>query len=331
MLRIGSRKLLTGCLAGLVFAGLSQGANPRHLPKGTPIIRVSAADKGDKSDQAPEEKQAPDGEEAETPKTVTIKATVEEPPAVTIKLGCRTGRAVPMKGCCLDHTGGGNIDVQQPTPDTLVVTMTGAAVGSCSTAGFNFDLDQAFEISADKPGVKKVKITMEGRLIGCLRSHINCFRECSTAGVNGAHAGVVCGGGEIVSASLPGHSVSCGECVSINDKVEPMCQVVIPGCYHLHQGFDIFSSNPSICPCKAGSAEFGDGCCDALWISYNEPFKGAAKKDFGFQVSIKVEADDSAAGKGKDKSGDEDEKILPPKPEKEKEKKLSRAYPSRRY
>lgn len=34
---------------------------------------------------------------------------------------------------------------------------------------------------------------------------------------------------------------------------------------------------------------------DALWISYWEPFHGAIKKDFGFQVTLKVVEDTSPA------------------------------------
>ena len=40
---------------------------------------------------------------------------------------------------------------------------------------------------------------------------------------------------------------------------------------------------------KRPSAEFApDPALDPLWISYWEPFHGAIKKDFGFQVTLKV-------------------------------------------
>jgi hypothetical protein len=34
-----------------------------------------------------------------------------------------------------------------------------------------------------------------------------------------------------------------------------------------------------------------------LWISYWEPFHGAAKKDLGLQITIKVAPDTDAGGK----------------------------------
>src|SRR5207247_11072678 len=68
------------------------------------------------------------------------------PPAVTISLGNRQAQGTPTRQG-FSHTGGGNIDVQQPSADVLVVTMTGVAVAGghpCkdSFAALAFDLAQ---------------------------------------------------------------------------------------------------------------------------------------------------------------------------------------------
>src|SRR5262245_63330430 len=102
-------------------------------------------------------------------------------------------------------------------------------------------------------------------------------------------------------------SASCGEKLSLNDRVGPVCEIITPGCYTVHQIFGILATNPN-CFCKATSAEFADGALDPLWISYKEPFKGASKKDFGFQVTIKVEPDDSANGEEKKEDKKEEKK-----------------------
>jgi hypothetical protein len=84
--------------------------------------------------------------------------------------------------------------------------------------------------------------------------------------------------------------VACGENLSVNDREGPATAPIVPGKYTLHQVFGIAASHPrSLKFCKAASAEFApDPALDPLWISYWEPFHGASKKDFGFQVTLKV-------------------------------------------
>jgi hypothetical protein len=62
----------------------------------------------------------------------------------------------------------------------------------------------------------------------------------------------------------------------------------------LHQTFHVgVSEKHHLLGCFPSSAEFApDPALDPLWIGYWEPFHGANKKDFGFQVIMKV-ADDS--------------------------------------
>src|SRR5437016_2514925 len=91
-------------------------------------------------------------------------------PSVTINLGGRQGRVVPYRQG-FTHTGGGNIDVAQPSPDTVVITMTGVAVAGghpCkdSVARMTFELEQCFEVRFENPKVKQAKLTLEGRVIG---------------------------------------------------------------------------------------------------------------------------------------------------------------------
>src|SRR5262245_22791761 len=80
-------------------------------------------------------------------------------PTVTIELGSRQAQASPTRQG-FTHTGGGNIDVAQPSPDTVVITMTGVAVAGghpCkdSLAALAFDLCQDFDVSFAKPEIKK--------------------------------------------------------------------------------------------------------------------------------------------------------------------------------
>jgi len=227
---------------------------------------------------------------------VTTAAPRAAEPAVAIKLQGRHGHATPVRQGCT-HTGAGNIDVAQPSPDTVVVTMTGVAVATghpckASVASLDFDLEQCFEVVLDNPAGKRITLTAEARVIGLLRSHC---KGGGSAEESGACATVSCGPTSLLTVCAPAHTVAGGENLSINDRDGPVSQVVAPGKYTLHQKFRVSTSHPkAILPCKAASAEFApDPALDPLWISYWEPFKGAQKKDFGFQVTLKVTTEDA--------------------------------------
>jgi hypothetical protein len=221
-------------------------------------------------------------------------------PQVTIVLGSRHGHATPVRQG-FAHTGGGNIDVAQPAPDTVIVTMSGVAVAGAhpckdSVAAWNFDLEQCFEVRFDDPKLKQAKLTLEARVIGLLRSH------CKGGGVADQAPGcatVLTGPVALVTVCAPPHSVGGGENLSVNCKEGPVGGPVGAGTYTLHQTFAVRATHPhTLAPCKAASAEFApDPALDPLWISYWEPFHGAAKKDFGLQVTMRVIAETPPNGK----------------------------------
>src|ERR1019366_2184419 len=95
---------------------------------------------------------------AQTPSPVPV-------PPVSITLGSRHGHVTPSRQG-FTHTGGGNIDVAQPAPDTVIVTMTGVAVtgghpAKNSVAALHFDLDQCFEIKFDDPKLKRARLSLK--------------------------------------------------------------------------------------------------------------------------------------------------------------------------
>ncbi len=230
---------------------------------------------------------------------LALPARAADPPAVTISLGSRQAAATPQR-TGFTHTGGGNIDVAQPAPDTLVVTMTGVAVAGghpCkhSHALLTFTLNQCFDVVFEKPEVKRARLTVEGRVIGLLRSH---GKGGGSAEEGPGQAVVSSGPAVIATLSLPPHAVSGGENLSINDRCGPVAASVAAGTFTLSQTWTVSATRPhSLKLCKAASAEIApDPALDPLWISYWEPFKGAAKKDFGFQVIVKVAPDTEAIG-----------------------------------
>src|SRR5271154_7150188 len=96
------------------------------------------------------------------------------PPPASIVLGPRRSQVTPCRSGHA-HTGAGNIDVAQPSPDTVVITMTGVAAAGAnpckeSQANVSFDLGQEVEIRFDSPGLKKARLVVEARIIGLLHS-----------------------------------------------------------------------------------------------------------------------------------------------------------------
>jgi len=232
------------------------------------------------------------------PVTITVVPASTPSPPASIVLGSRHGHVTPNR-CGFTHTGGGNIDVAQPTSDVVVITMAGVAVAGAhpftdSTASMSFDLTQNFEISFDNPKLKRAKLILEGRVIGLLRSH---EKGGGTAAEGPGCASVLGDGKSLVTLCVPEHAVACGENLSINDHEGPVEIPIVPGKYTLAQTFLITASHPgTLRPCKAASTEFApDPALDPLWISYWEPFHGANKKDFGFQITLKVVEDTAAA------------------------------------
>ena len=173
----------------------------------------------------------------------------------------------------------------------MVITMGAVAVAGAhpckdSIAAMDFDLTQGFEIGLEKPEGKKLSISVAARVIGLLRSHA----KSGTAEESAACATVSSEASELVTISAPAHAVCGGENLSINDQAGPVSSPIKVGKFVLHQTFHVAANHgKSLFPSKAASAEFApDPALDPLWISYYEPFHGAAKKDFGFQVTLKV-------------------------------------------
>jgi hypothetical protein len=235
-----------------------------------------------------------------TPVTISVTPASTPSPAASIVLGSRHGHVTPQRSG-FTHTGGGNIDVSQPSPDVVVITMTGVAVSGAhpckdSAASMTCELTQSFEVSFDNPKLKQAKLVLEERVIGLLRSH--------TAGGGSAGEGPGCatilrGETSVGSLCVPEHSVVCGNSLSINDHEGPIEIPVAAGKYTLVQSFIVTAAHPgTLRPCKAASSEFApDPALDPLWISYWEPFHGANKKDFGFQISLKVVAESPNSGR----------------------------------
>jgi hypothetical protein len=178
--------------------------------------------------------------------------------------------------------------------------MTGVVVAKAdpfhdSVASYDFELSQDFEVVFNDPTVRGARLLMEGRVLGLLRNPaLCCCNPCNAAEVSTpGHAAVGCGPQELLALTVQRRSTACGEELSVYDREGPFSVPILPGKYTLHEVFGIRAAHGKRSLLGKGtSAEFApEPALDARWISTCEPFHGANKKNFGFQVILKVVAD----------------------------------------
>lgn len=233
-------------------------------------------------------------------------------PPVIFQLGDRHGHGVPHRAGCT-HLGGGNIEVEQPAPNEVLILLRGAAVATGhpftdSRACMEFDVEQELKVVFREPEkVKAAKLTMEGKVIGLLRSRAGCQQHKSrgSAACGPACAELLCEDKVLLALCAPPHGVGGGENLSLNCQKGPACLPILPGCYRLHLTFSLEAAHPhGALPCWPASAEFAPNALNEKWIGYWEPFHGANKSKFGFQVLLRVEPEEEA------------EALPPPRPSK---------------
>ena len=212
------------------------------------------------------------------------------PVTAKITLGPRDGAARPMKRG-QSVTGGGNIDVSQPAPDTLVIRMTGN-VGACghllaaAEAALDFYENLQFAVEFSQPGhMGKLLITstVNGALSGRGKQ--------SVVGMGEAVVSVAFGPNPIASLAIPARAVGCDDSMAINASQGPVCAPVVAGCYQLSQTFRIFAAQPKGCSCGKAIGEFSPSALSSTWIGSSYPFQQVDKSGFGYQVTIRVVPD----------------------------------------
>ena len=219
------------------------------------------------------------------------------PPKALIVLKARDSAVTPKRNG-YSTTGGGTVTVTQPTPDTLVISMTGvAATGSCSCeesqACLNFLLHQEFDIEFAKGGPQSGQIVLDARAFGQLRSE---GRMGGTAAMTKAFVSVGCGE-EVASVSLDSKSAGCGNSLAVTTVRGPVSAPVVAGSYHLHQEFGIAVRQPKCLVPKKTSADFAPPpTLDTRWIGSPDPFRETNRSNNGFLVTIRLIPDPPASG-----------------------------------
>jgi hypothetical protein len=230
-------------------------------------------------------------------------------PAYQIVLRSRHAEVIPTRTKDA-QTGGGSIVVEQPEPNTIVVTMGGSAVvgSDChgSAAGMDFHLEQDLDIIPIRSGARPPRVGMVGRVVGTLQvtapgkgdkpcgtAPVKCGKACGTADQGPAAACLSIGETSLLSVNVEPSAASCGQELSLNHRNGPVEAVAAVGSYRLSGSFRIgVSQGKGVFNRQTAVADFDPAPqLDAFWSDALKPFRAVPRKDFGFKVVVRVVED----------------------------------------
>jgi hypothetical protein len=234
-------------------------------------------------------------------------------PAYQIVLRSRHAEVIPTRTKDA-QTGGGSIVVEQPEPNTIVVTMGGSAVvgSDChgSAATMDFNLEQDLDIIPTRTGIRPPRLGMVGRVVGTLQvtDPNKCGKACGTdlvkwgkpcgaADQGPATACLTLGGTSLLSVNVEPSAASCGQELSINHRNGPVESVAAVGAYRLSGSFRIgVNQGKGVFNRQAAVADFDPAPqLDAFWSDALKPFRAVPRRDLGFKIVVRVVEDAAPA------------------------------------
>jgi hypothetical protein len=187
--------------------------------------------------------------------------------------------------------------VEQPQPDTIVVTMGGSAVvgSDChgSAAAIDFNLEQDLDVIPLRSGARPPRLGMVGRVVGTLQvtDPGKCRgKPCGTADQGPATANLVIGETNLLCINVKPSAVTCGQEASINFRHGPVEAVGTVGQYHLIGSFRIgVTQGKGVFNRQAAVADFDPAPqLDAFWADVLKPFRAVPRGEFGFKIVLRV-------------------------------------------
>jgi hypothetical protein len=236
------------------------------------------------------------------PGPIAVPAAGQPPapagPAYQIILRSRIAEVTPTRTKDA-QTGGGSIVVEQPEPNTIVVTMAGAAVVGSehhgSSAAVNFNLEQDLDIAPTRRGVRPPRIGMVGRVVGTLQvteAGKHC-KTCGTADQGPATACLASGEAALLSVTVKPSAVSCGQELAVNNREGPVETPAVAGGYRLTGEFHIgVTQGKGVWNRQYAVADFDPAPqLDAFWADALRPFRAVPRREFGFKLVVRVVED----------------------------------------
>jgi len=218
--------------------------------------------------------------------------------AYRIVLRSRHAEVVPTRAKDA-QTGGGSIVVEQPEPNTVIVTMGGSAVAGSnfhkSHAALAFELTQDLEIVPTRNGLRPPRLGMIGRVVGTLQvtDPGKCGKACGTSEQGPATASLGAGDSSLLAVSVSPSAISCCQELAINHREGPVEVVAAAGAYCLNGTFRIgVTQGKGVWHRQAAVADFDPAPqLDAFWADVLKPFRAVPRRDFGFKIVVRVVED----------------------------------------
>ncbi len=198
----------------------------------------------------------------------------------------------------LARVDGGFIDVTVPTPQGVIVTMTGTAaassyLGCTGVASADFELAQEFEITCSDPNVHTVALTLDSALVGFVRS-----KGHAGAAVRVAEVSVTPEGWDGTPLTLwyPPFGVTGKDGRLCNQHLPQIQDVPMPiGRYVISARFALDTQAKGVCDDHSVADFSPDTALPADWVRSRDPFQGVSKKSFGFMFALSASAPSASA------------------------------------
>jgi hypothetical protein len=184
---------------------------------------------------------------------------------------------------------GGIIDVQASAANTITIALTGSPAadsyfGCTSTATQAFRLVQELEVTCSDPTASTVALALDSTLAGYVRSVRRAGASVRVAGVSLAP---LSGGAPPLSLVHPPLSASGTDGKLCNQHLPPVQAPMMPlGRYVLTADLVLDTTASGICNAHAVADFSPDTSLPAEWVRMRDPFQGASKKSFGFNVVL---------------------------------------------
>ena len=221
-----------------------------------------------------------------------MSAIIDPPPPVRFVIEDRKGTSTTDHHG-LNHISGGFIEVTLPSPEIMVITVTGlasAAGNAYQSSHSNIDVNvvQQFRIEAMQPNVIGAKMVMNTQLIGVLR----CQREgAGMASVGPCNSLVSRNDINLLEAIIPQRTHTGEGNEFINDRSSPQSITVNFGSYTLSEHFRVEAGHPKRWFHKnVATAAFGpDSPRPPEWLSLLDAHRDLPKqRDTGYRVSLRL-------------------------------------------